>query len=102
MRKSKNVWMYVSAEIFLAGASETGYWQSQGLPTGGNRVSIGFGRSPKQAYKNSYDNVKYTGNCDTSTILSDYVFFLNGKEKIRSKHTDNLILSDGKIRFLKK
>lgn len=89
--------MYVSAEIFLAGASETEYWKSQGLPTGGNRVSIGFGRSPKQAYKNSYENVKYTGNCDTSTILSDYVYFKNGREVIRAKYSDNLIKPDGRL-----
>lgn len=87
--------MFVTVEIFLAGASEVGYWKSQGLPTGGQRIAIGFGRSPKQAYQDSYKNVVYKGNTDTSTILSDYVYFKNGKEIKRSKYSDNLIKSDG-------
>lgn len=91
MRNTKNLWMFCTVEIFLAGASETGYWKSLGMPTSGNRKAIGFGRSPKQAYRNSLDNVKYTGNCNTSTILSDYVYFLNGKEMSRAKHSDHLI-----------
>jgi hypothetical protein len=97
MRKSKNIWMYISLEVYLAGASEAGYWKSQGLPCGGERYSKGFGRSPKQAYRNALDSVKYVGNCDTSTILSDYVFFLNGKEQFRSKYSDKLIQSNGKV-----
>lgn len=94
--------MYVTVEVFLAGASEVGYWKAQGLPTGGERIARGFGRSPKQAYQNSLENVKYHGNCDTSTILSDYVFFRNGKEVLRSKHSDRLINSDGSLWMVKK
>lgn len=102
MRKSRNVWMFITVEIFLAGASETGYWAAQGLPSGGERYAVGFGRSPKQAYKQSFNNVTYKGNVDTSTILSDYVYFLNGKEMFRSKHSDNLIKSDGQMWPFKK
>jgi hypothetical protein len=97
MRNTKNIWMFRTLEVFLAGASEVGYWKAQGLPTGGERHAIGFGRSPKQAYQNSLNNVTYKGNCDTSTILSDAVYFKNGKEVKRSKYSDNLINSDGSI-----
>lgn len=102
MRHTKNIWQFVTVEVFLAGASEVGYWKAQGLPTGGERVARGFGRSPKQAYRNSLNNVKYIGNCDTSTILSDYVYLLNGKEVFRSKYTDRLINSDGSLWNVKK
>lgn len=93
----RNLWMYVSIEIYLAGASEAGYWEAKGLPTGGKCIKKGFGKSPKQAYKDSLNNINYKGNCETSTILSDYVFFLNGKEKYRAKHSDRLIKSNGSI-----
>lgn len=100
--KTRNIWTYISLEVFLAGASEVGYWKSLNMPTGGERYAIGFGRSPKQAYKNSYQNIRYTGNVDTSTILSDYVYLLNGKEVSRSKYSDRLINSDGSLWKVKK
>jgi len=89
--------MFVSVEIFAAGASEVGYWKAQGLPTSGEGHAVGFGRSPKQAWKASYKNVKYKGNVDTSTILSDFAYFLNGKEVIRSKYSDKLIKANGSL-----
>jgi hypothetical protein len=84
-------WMYKSVVIFVAGASETNYWKSKGLPTSGKMTSIGWGNSPKQAYRDSLKNRTYVGNVDTSEVLSDYVYFHNGRVSIRSKYSDNLI-----------
>lgn len=93
----RNLWMYRSVEIFLAGASDAGYYKAMGLPTGGKSDRIGWGRSPKQAYMNSFKNVKNVGNVDVSTILYDHAYFLNGKEVIRAKYSDKIIKSDGSV-----
>jgi len=95
MRKTQNLWMFISIEIFLAGASEVGYWKAQGLPTGGQAVRKGFGRSPKQARINALYNTIRKGNTDTSTILYDHVFLKNGKVVFRAKDGDKLINNNG-------
>ena len=96
-RKTRNNWTFITVEIFLAGASEVGYLNAMKIPTYGNYVRKGHGRSPKQAYKNSFDNIVTKGNVDTSTILSDTVYLKNGKVVIRSEYSDYLIADNGKI-----
>jgi hypothetical protein len=97
MRKSKNVWLFISLEIFLAGASEVGYWKAQNLPCSGRELRKGFGRSPKQAYANARKNAVREGNTETSSILYDHVYFKNGRVVIRSQYSDNLIKNDGQV-----
>lgn len=96
MRNTKNLWKYVSIEIFLAGAYESEYLKGKDIETYGRETKIGFGRSPKQAKENA--KITYIGNCDLTPILGDNVYFLNGKEKIRTIYSDNLINANGEIR----
>lgn len=94
----RNLWMYRSIEILVAGASEEGYWKSKGLPTSGRIERLGWGKSPKQAYRNALKNTTYVGNVDTTPVLGDSVYFLDGKEAIRTKYSDRLISSNGSLR----
>lgn len=95
MRKSKNLYKYVAVEIYLAGASEQDCLNNIGAETAGHEVSIGFGRSPKQAKANAIS--KYIGNCDLTPILGDYGVFLNGKSITKEDRYNHLISNTGEV-----
>jgi len=86
VRKTRNLWKYVSVSCEIAPhgspKDETGMY-----------VKVGFGRSPRQARFNA--KCVSGHNVNGVPVLGDSVFFLNGKEMIREKYSDNLIKSDG-------
>jgi hypothetical protein len=61
----------------------------------GTYVTVGFGRSPKQARQNA--KCVSGHHVNGTPVLGDYAYFLNGKKIIVDPYSDKLIADDGRV-----